>query len=119
MDSISIKDLEIYAYHGVNEEEKKLGQKFSISLKMYVDLKKAGISDDISDTINYAEVIQDIKSICISKSYNLIETLAEEVARYLLKKYRIINSVKVEVKKPWAPVGCILNYVCISIHRER
>ena len=62
MDKIRIDDIKIYAYHGVLPEEKKNGQYFYVSAELELDLKKAGVSDKLAQTVNYAEVtdlIQD------------------------------------------------------------
>ena len=56
MDTIQIRDLEIYCHHGVFKEENVLGQKFLVSLALYMDTRPAGEADDLSRSINYAEV---------------------------------------------------------------
>ena len=63
MDKIIIKDLEIYAYHGVLPEEKKNGQTFIVTVELFVSLRAAGITDDLDKTINYAEVCEDIRDV--------------------------------------------------------
>lgn len=118
MDRIIIKDLEFIGYHGVFEEEKKLGQKFLISLELYTDLRVAGIEDDIEKTTHYGYVSKSVEEIFFSKKYDLIESLAEDIARRLLLDYKYIQKVKLEIKKPWAPVGLILNNVSIVIERQ-
>lgn len=118
MDRIIIKDLEFIGYHGVFEEEKKLGQKFLISLELYTDLRAAGIEDDIEKTTHYGYVSKTVEEIFFSKKYDLIESLAEDIARRLLLDYKYIQKVKLEIKKPWAPVGLILNNVSIVIERQ-
>lgn len=118
MDRIIIKDLEFIGYHGVFEEEKKLGQKFLISLELYTDLRVAGIEDDIEKTTHYGYVSKSVEEIFFSKKYDLIESLAEDIARRILLDYKYIQKVKLEIKKPWAPVGLILNNVSIVIERQ-
>ena len=56
MDKIEIRDLEVYAHHGVLEEETALGQKFLISLELGLDTRKAGKTDALEDSVSYAEV---------------------------------------------------------------
>ena len=57
-DIIKIKDLEIFANHGVFPEETRLGQKFLVSITMYTDTRKAGMTDDLTASIHYGEVSQ-------------------------------------------------------------
>ncbi len=118
-DYIRIYDLEVYANHGVYKEENVLGQKFLFSLELEVDMRKAGISDDLKDSINYGEVCGSIHEYARTHTFKLLECLAESVARMLLMKYREIVSLKLEIKKPWAPVGLPLDTVSIEITRKR
>ncbi|WP_022819237.1 2-amino-4-hydroxy-6-hydroxymethyldihydropteridine diphosphokinase [Fusobacterium russii] len=118
MDKISIRDLEFIGYHGVFEEEKKLGQKFLISLELKTDLRMAGVADDLDKTTHYGYVAKTVEDIFFSKKYDLIESLAEDMARMILLEYSYINEVKVEIKKPWAPIGLILNNISVEIERK-
>ena len=118
MDKIYIRDLEFIGYHGVLEEEKKLGQKFFISLELTTNLREAGLNDNITKTTHYGEVAETIKKIFFLKKYDLIETLAEDIAREVLLNYPLISELKLEIKKPWAPVGIALKDVSVEITRK-
>ncbi|MBC8062519.1 MAG: 2-amino-4-hydroxy-6-hydroxymethyldihydropteridine diphosphokinase [Clostridiaceae bacterium] len=117
MDKIIIKDLEVYAYHGVNQQEKDMGQKFLVSLELYLDLKEAGESDDLNKTISYAAVCSDISEELRKSKYDLIEKVAEETASFILLKYNSVKGVKILIKKPWAPIGKSLDYAGVEIER--
>lgn len=118
MDKISIKNLEFIGYHGVFEEEKKLGQRFQISLELETDLRSAGIEDNLDKTTHYGYVVNTVRDVFFSKKYDLIESLAEDIARVILLEYSYIRGIKVEIRKPWAPVGHILESVSIQIERK-
>ena len=118
MDRIYIKDLEIYAYHGMHEEEKAIGQKFLVSVEIYFPLKKCGKDDDIKKTVNYSELCRNIEMEFSQYKYNLIEKSAEELAGYVLMNYPLVEKVKVLVKKPWAPIGKHLDHVAVEIERS-
>ena len=118
-DRIYIKDLEIIAYHGVLKEEKELGQRFFISLEIQTDFREAGKNDDLTKTISYAEVCDDIEKIFLTAKYNLIEKCAEEIAEFLLEKYSRISELKVKIKKPWAPIRKAIDHVAVEIVRKR
>lgn len=117
MDTICIKDLELYAHHGVFEEEKKLGQKFLISLQLSLCLRKAGLNNQLNSTVNYAEICNLVSEIFNSKSYDLLETCAEVIAETILLKYQMVKEILIEIKKPWAPIGCIVDCVSVKIRR--
>lgn len=117
MDKIYLKDVEIFANHGVFEEEKTLGQKFIFDIELELDLSKAGKLGDLNSSVHYGELTHGIEKIVCEKSYDLIETVGEKVAYYILTNYRMVKNAKVKVKKPWAPIGRHLNYAAIEINR--
>lgn len=119
MDKIYIEDLEVYAYHGVNEEEKSMGQRFLISVDLFTSLRKAGLSDDLNKTVNYGELCYEIEEEFKREKYDLIEKAAEKLATFILLKYEMIEKIKVKIKKPWAPIGKPLKYAAVEIERGR
>lgn len=118
-DYIRIRDLEVYANHGVFREENVLGQKFLFSFELEVDTRQAGISDELKDSVNYGEVCQLVADFVTKHTYKLLECLAESVSRMLLMTYPQILTLKTEIKKPWAPVGLPLDTVSVEISRKR
>lgn len=119
MDKIMMKNLGFYGYHGVLPEETRLGQKFFIDVEMYVDLKAAGKSDDVKDTVNYAEAYNIIKGITEEKQFKLIEALAENIATEILNSFSSVKEILVKVKKPEAPVRGIYDHFGVEIRRDR
>lgn len=118
LDKIKIENIEIFANHGVFPEENRLGQKFLISATLYTDTRKAGKSDDLTASIHYGEVSQFIDSYMKAHTYQLIERVAESLAEELLVHTPLLQKVKIEVKKPWAPVGLPLETVSVEIERQ-
>lgn len=118
MDCIRIRNLEVFGHHGVYKEENKLGQKFVVCADLYVDLRSAGLNDDISLSINYGDVCRLIDEHMREKTCYLIEAAAEDLARTILLKYDSIKSIKLEIKKPWAPIGLPIEEVSIRIERS-
>ena len=119
MDYILLKNLEFYGRHGTNEDEKKYPQKFITTVKLYLDLKQSGTSDQLSDTINYSEVYKILKEIFEQHSFDLIECLAQTSATILLERYPKLNRVKICVKKPEAPIKGVFDYFAVNITRDR
>ncbi len=119
MDEIRIENLAVYANHGIFPEERKLGQKFIVSAVLYLNLRKAGIRDDIKSSVNYSEACQFIEDFMKNNTYCLIEAAAEKTAEAILEKYRNIDKVRLEIKKPWAPVSQHLETVAVRIERAR
>lgn len=118
MDKIFIKNLEIFANHGVFEAENTLGQKFVVSAALYTDTRQAGLTDDLARSINYGEVSQMITSYMVGCTVKLLETVAEGLAEHLLKEVSHLQKVDLEIHKPWAPVGLPLETVGVNISRS-
>jgi len=114
-----IRELELFGFHGVFEEEKRLGQKFILSLELDLDLKLAGKSRDLTKSVHYGELCEKVEKEFLRESYELIETVALNLADFILNEYKIINGVKVFLKKPWAPVRKHLDTVEIMIKRRK
>ena len=99
MDQIHIKNLEIFAKHGVFPEENILGQKFVVSATLYTSTRQAGQTDDLTKSIHYGEVSHFIRRFLEEHTYKLLETVAEKLAEELLlevlliKKNTMYNSI--------------------------
>lgn len=119
MDKMTLHRMEYYGYHGVFEEERKLGQRFYIDLELELDLQGAGQNDDLNQTVNYAEVHELVKNIVEIKSFKLIEALAEYIASSVLDTYTVINAVTVKVTKPHPPFDIHFQGVTVELRRTR
>lgn len=119
MDKIIMKNMVFYGYHGVLEEEKKLGQKFFIDAILFLPLKKAGETDNLNFSVNYGSVYKMIKNIVIDQRFNLLEGLAEFICQEVFSSFPVIEKIVLKVKKPEAPVEGIFDYFGIEIERYK
>lgn len=117
MDKIIIKGLRVFAYHGVNPEEKENGQMFELDITMTADLSRACGSDDLADTVNYAKVTKLITATMQKERNDLIERAAGRVADAILENHPV-KSVTVLLKKPEAPMKADFDYVAVEITRS-
>ncbi len=115
MDQIIIKGLEIFAYHGVNPEEKENGQNFVLDITMKADLLRARKSDDLADTVNYAAVRKTVSRVFTQEKYNLIERAAQAVCEGVLAEHPAVREICVLLKKPEAPMNASFDYVAVEI----
>ncbi|MBQ3515171.1 MAG: 2-amino-4-hydroxy-6-hydroxymethyldihydropteridine diphosphokinase [Lachnospiraceae bacterium] len=120
MDKIEIKELEIFANHGVFEEEKKLGQKFLVSITLFLDVSKAGRTDDLKESIHYGEVSNMVNEWMCQHTFQLLESVAQGLCEEILLSYESsgLKEVEVTVKKPWAPVKLPLDTVAVTVRRK-
>lgn len=116
-DEIHIENLEFFARHGVFPEETKLGQKFIVSLTMYMNTRKAGKSDDLEVSVDYGAVSHFITDYMKENTFLLIEAAAENLVRELLLHFPLVKGIDLELKKPWAPIGLPVEYASVKISR--
>lgn len=119
MDTIHIKGLRIFAYHGVGAEEKRDGQNFVLDIAMKGDLSQARRSDDLNETINYAAVCDTVREAFTKESFDLIERAAQQVCEAVLEGYPKVEEVTVLLKKPEAPIPEEFDYVAVEITQRR
>jgi len=119
MDRINIKNLEVFAKHGLSPEENILGQKFVISASLYLDLRNAGITGDLNKSVDYSELSRAMKVFVEETTFGIIESVAELLAEKILSDYVAVQRIWLEVKKPWAPVAVHLDTVSVEIERCR
>lgn len=119
MDKIILKDLEIYAYHGVAQEEKAIGQKFILTVELSLNLEDAANDDDLQKTVHYGILCSEIEQVFKDKKYDLIEAAAMAVIKQIFKSYLAVEGVRVLVKKPSAPIQQHLQYAAVELERRR
>ncbi|MFR3566497.1 MAG: dihydroneopterin aldolase [Paraclostridium sordellii] len=119
MDKILLNNMGFYGYHGVFKEESVLGQKFFVDMELYLDTKEAGITDDMEKSVSYGDVYEVVKDTVEKQRFNLLEALAENIAKQVFEKFELIEEIMVRVKKPEAPVPGIYDYFGVEIRRRR
>ncbi|WP_240377863.1 dihydroneopterin aldolase [Bacillus piscicola] len=119
MDKIYLNGMEFYAYHGVYEEENKLGQHFTVDLVLEADLKEAALEDNLEKSVNYADAYAIVKDVVEGNTYDLVETIAENISLQVLNHFAIVDQVKVKVVKPNPPIPGHYQSVAIEMTRRR
>jgi dihydroneopterin aldolase/2-amino-4-hydroxy-6-hydroxymethyldihydropteridine pyrophosphokinase len=117
-DRIVLQGISARGFHGVLDLEKAEGQDFVVDVVLDVDLRRAGRSDLLAHTVNYAEVAADIVGLITGPSLDLIETLADRIAVAALRR-PLVQAVEVTVHKPQAPVGVPFGDVQVDVERRR
>lgn len=119
MDKIIVRGLKIFAYHGVNEEEKTDGQNFVFDIDAFVDISVPCKTDDVEDTVSYAKIIKETTRIFTAQKDDLLERAAQRVADGLFGSFDKIQSLRILLKKPEAPIKADFEYVGVEIFRNR
>jgi FolB domain-containing protein len=97
-DVISIEGLRVPTLIGVTEEERSAPQDVEIDLELYLDLSRAGISDDLADTVDYDGLVRDVADLVRSSKASLMEHLAEDIAT-LISRNQLVERVTVKLRK--------------------
>jgi len=118
MGIIRLKNMNFYGYHGVYDFEKEQGTNFEIDLELFTALSKSSKSDNIKDTINYEEVYELVKKVFCSKSYFLLEKLADSISRSIFKSYKI-DKLIIRVRKIDTPIDGKLDSVEVELKRKK
>ena len=119
MDRIIVSGLRIFAYHGVNPEEKENGQNFVIDLACELDLSVPCETDRLEDTVSYAKIIKTVIAVFTAEKYDLLEKAAQVVCDAVLAQYKKVRAVEHTLKKPEAPIKAEFGYTAVQIRRER
>lgn len=104
-DTIRITGLEVVTCHGVLPQEKELPQRFLADIAFDLDTRAAGCTDDLTQSLSYADVAQAAERILRDGPVDLIETLAERIAEHVLTTWSQVERVEVTIHKPQAPAG--------------
>ena len=112
---IRMKNCAFFARHGVHDEEEALGQRFYVDAALTVEPGQALVDDSIEGTVNYGVAFAVIEKIITGKRRFLIEALALDVAKALVKRYPQISRAEITVRKPNAPVAGVLDHVEVTV----
>ena len=118
-DMIFISGLSLHAYHGVMQHERKVGQTFSLDLALAIDLSAASRSDKLINTVSYDQVVDVAAEAFCARRYQLVEAAAGAVADAVLAGFPQVDSLRVTVHKPHAPIAATFVDVGVTIERSR
>jgi 7,8-dihydroneopterin aldolase/epimerase/oxygenase len=119
-DRIIIEGMVFYGRHGVLPAERELGQPFVVDVELWLDLRPAGLSDDLAKTVDYGEVHRLAKQVVEGEPVDLTETVAERIANATLEEHPLVEVVRVKVKKPNVRLGdTVLDGSAVQIVRRR
>lgn len=115
---ILLKNLRFYAYHGVAPQETTVGNEYTVSLRLKTDITRAIGSDDVLDTVNYAEIHQAVKAEMDIPS-KLLEHVAGRIIRRLFNDFPTIEHIDLTLSKRNPPMGADIETAGVEIHAGR
>lgn len=118
-DRIELTGLKVHANHGVLAHEREHGQAFSLDITCWLDFAQAAVADDLTQTVNYAELAQLAYDIAAGTPRQLIETVATEIAEAAMARFGQLHTVEVTLHKPHAPIPLVFDDVAVVARRSR
>lgn len=117
MDYIGIKNLEVFSRYNAFEDENRIAKKYIIDAKLYFDTKEAGTYDDINKTVSYRKICEFMDAFMRGHAFKLMETAVERLTTDILIEFPMIESIWLELRKPWPPLGLPIEEVSICVER--
>ena len=119
-DRIILTGLQFYGFHGVNPEERSLGQQFVVDLEAELDLRIPSETDRLDSTVSYTHLYRAVKAVMEGEPRNLLESAAGAIASRILGRHPQIDAVRVRVQKPRPPIkGSVIEAAAVEIYRSR
>lgn len=118
-DRIVLSNMVFQGRHGVLEWEKAEAQRFEVDVELAMDLRPAGLHDDLSQTVDYRGVYTLVANLVEAMTFDLIEALAEAIASGIFGRDGRIREVVVRVRKPEVDLGGPLDHAAVEIRRPR
>ncbi|WP_426594265.1 2-amino-4-hydroxy-6-hydroxymethyldihydropteridine diphosphokinase [Cellulomonas sp. McL0617] len=118
LDQIRLLGITATGYHGVFDFERRAGQTFVADVVVHLDTRRAAASDDLTRTLHYGELAEQVAAVLSGEPVDLIETVAERIAATVLAQ-AVVQAVDVSVHKPQAPIEVPFGDVVIRIRRDR
>ncbi|NIA30249.1 MAG: dihydroneopterin aldolase [Actinobacteria bacterium] len=117
-DKLRVQGMIFHAYHGLEHDEIRNGQRFEVDLEMIFDASKAAKSDQLKDTIDVRQVYEKVRKVVVNKRFYLIEAVSQNIADIIFQEFAV-DEVTVRVRKPFAPLGGLANGTEVEITRKR
>jgi 7,8-dihydroneopterin aldolase/epimerase/oxygenase len=119
-DRILLEGMVFFGYHGTLPAERELGQRFVVDVELRLDLRPAGLADDLNLTVDYGEVHRQARQVVEGEPVDLVETVAERISASVLEEHPAVELVRVRVSKPDVRLdGTVLRGSAVEIVRRR
>lgn len=118
LDTISLTNIRVYAYHGCLPEETKIGSDYRVDLSVEADLTKSAVSDVLSDTVDYVHLNAIVKDE-MAQASKLLEHVAKRIMDRIFSELPLVKALRVKVAKLNPPLGGDVENVSISLSQTR
>lgn len=118
-DRVFVRDLAVFAHHGVFESERQIGQYFHFDIECALARSGPWLADDPQEVVRYDHICDAVVELVQGEQVQLIETLAERIAARLFERFARIAALRIVIRKPHAAIAHQVGNVGVEIMRER
>jgi dihydroneopterin aldolase len=118
-DRIELRGLRVVGYVGVLEEEQRRAQPFEVDLDVYADLRAAGRSDDLTDTVDYGAITEAAARVVETERHRLLERVVDRIADVILSEHPGVERVTVTIRKLRPPIAHDIDTSAVRVTRGR
>jgi dihydroneopterin aldolase len=118
-DRIELRGLRVVGYVGVLEEEQRRAQPFEVDLDVYADLRAAGLSDDLTDTVDYGAITEAAARVVETERHRLLERVVDRIAEVILAEHPGVDRVTVTIRKLRPPIAHDIDTSAVRVTRGR
>jgi dihydroneopterin aldolase len=115
--TIELTGIELFAFHGVLEHERREGQRFLVDLELDVADERAAVTDRITDAVDYRDVVAAVVDVSDARAYDLIEAFATAIAEALATRFPL-DRVRVRVRKPDVALARPVEHAAVVVERR-
>jgi dihydroneopterin aldolase len=112
-----LQNIQLKGRHGYDDDERATPQPFEVDVELLLDLRPAGVDDDLAQTVDYARVYEIVARIVGTASFRLLEAIAEAISDEILAAFPV-DEVVVRVRKPAVQLGGPLDHAAVEIRRR-
>jgi dihydroneopterin aldolase len=112
-----LQNIQLDGRHGYDDDERATPQPFEVDVELLLDLRPAGVDDDLAQTVDYARVYEIVARIVGTASFRLLEAIAEAISDEILAAFPV-DEVVVRVRKPAVQLGGPLDHAAVEIRRR-
>lgn len=117
MGIVALEGADFFAYHGFSEEERKIGNKYSVDIQVRTDLEEAALEDNLDKTVDYGELYKIIRQEMEIPS-RLLESVAKRIVDAVYQRFPFINSIEISISKYNPPIGGICHRSRITLEKH-
>lgn len=115
---IFLDNVRFFAYHGVGEQEREVGNEFVINLRLKVDIARAVETDDVTHTVSYADVYENVKAEMDIPS-KLLEHVCGRIIKRLFRTFPAVKGIELKLAKRNPPMGAYMDAAGVEVHCKR